>query len=172
MSDHERYPPGYGHEWRGDWKGRLLAILRRKGFESVTAFARAHPTVSLDKLASLAGPGDVAPIQLQWQLVEEAHMAKDLRPCALDLLVRFLHEVKRGWPSDLSWDGQRDVRTSLMSWQTSLGEERYEALASKMVLELLRATDLPAGWLPSGTEDPRLVTLFNKHWPLVPQESP
>jgi hypothetical protein len=47
----------------------------------------------------------------------------------------------------------------------SPAEEQYEALAGKMVLELLKATDIPPGWLPRGVDDPRLVSLFDRHWP-------
>ena len=165
MTDYGQYPPNYGHEWRGDWLARLLDILRTKGFESLTSFARTMPLSTLDDLVSSLGDGDVAPIQLQWRLVDEAQTSRTLRECAQDLFVRFLREAKQGWPSDLSWEGQEDVRSVLTSWQNSLKDEQYEVLANEVVDELLDATDIPPGWLPSGVDDPRLVDLFDRHWP-------
>ncbi len=166
MTDYGGYPPGKGYAWRGDWRARLLDLLRMKGFESLTSFALALPFATLDDLVAVIGKGDVAPIQLQWRLVEEARSANSLRECSLDLFVRFLLEARQGWPSDLSWEGQADVRSALISWQSCLNDKKYDALLSKMVLELLDATDIPPGWLPSGVEDPRLVALFGKYWPV------
>jgi hypothetical protein len=165
MTDYGSYPSGQGFAWRGDWLARLLDLLRAKGFETLTEFVRTKPAATLGELVSALGVGDVAPIQLQWRLVEEARMSKTLRECALDLFVRFLHEANQGWPSDQSWDGQRRVRSALISWQTSLGDEQYEAVAGKIVLELLKAPDVPPGWLPKDVDDPRLVALFDRHWP-------
>ncbi len=165
MNDYGTYPPGYGHEWRGDWLERLLDILGMKGFESLTSFARTRPLATLDELVTAIGDGDVAPVQLQWRLVEEARRANALRECALDLFVRLLREAKKGWPSDLSWDGQEDVRSSLITWQLSLEDEKYKAVLKEMVTVLLDATDIPAGWLPSGVDDPRITALFDKFWP-------
>lgn len=165
MTDYGLYPPNYGHEWRGDWLARLLDILRIKGFSSLTAFARTMPSATLDELVAVLGEGDVAPIQLQWRLVEEARLSDSMRECAISLFVRFLREVSQGWPSDLSWSGQRRVRITLISWQTSLGEEHHKARAQKMVFELLKATDIPPGWRPQGEEDPLVVSLFERHWP-------
>jgi hypothetical protein len=165
MTDYGSYPAGLGFAWRGDWLARLLDILREKGFESLTSFAHTMPLATLDDLVASLGEGDVAPIQLQWRLVDEAQASKTSRECALDLFVRFLREAKQGWPSDLSWEGQEDVRSVLTSWQTSLKNEQHEAFANQIVDELLEATDIPPGWLPSSTDDPRLVDLFDRHWP-------
>ena len=165
MTDYGTYPPNYGHEWRGDWLARLLDILRLKGFSSLTAFARTMPSATLDELVAALGEGDVAPVQLQWRLIEEARLSNSTRECALSLFVRFLRRVSQGWPSDLSWNGQRKVRIALISWQTSLEEEHYKSMVQKMVFELLKATDIPPGWLPEGEDDPRVVSLFERHWP-------
>lgn len=165
MSDYGSYSSGQGNAWRGDWRVRLLDILRLKGFASLTAFAGTMPLATLEDLVAAIGEGDVAPIQLQWRFVEEAIASNATRECALDLLVRMLHEVKGGWPSDPSWDGQDDVRSSLISWQTSLKGEQYDVLTEKIVHELLEGTSIPPGWLPSGVDDPLLEALFDKHWP-------
>ncbi len=165
MTDYGSYPPGQGFAWRGEWLERLRDLLRVKGFESLTAFARTMPLATLDELVAALGEGDVAPIQLQWRLVEEARISNALRECALELLVRFLREAKQGWPSELSWDSQREVRSALVSWQTSLSEVQAEVSAGEMEFELLEATDVPPGWLPRGGDDPRLVAVFDRHWP-------
>lgn len=165
MSDYGRYPRGQGFAWRGDWLARLLDLLQVKGFSSLTSYVRTMPLAPFAELVASLGEGDVAPVQLKWRLVEEARASNTLRECALDLLVRFLQGNPQGWPSDLSWQGQSDVRSALVTWQLCLDDERHEAVLSKITVELLGATDIPAGWLPAGIDDPRIAALFAKHWP-------
>ena len=99
MTDYGKYPAQRGHEWRGDWRQRLLDIIARRGFTTLTSFADAQPGLSLTELADEIGAGDVAPIQIQWILVEEAQQNDTRQRCARDLLVRYLREVREGWPS-------------------------------------------------------------------------
>ena len=165
MSDDGSFPSGYGHEWRGDWQARLLGILGKKGHSSLTSFVRARPLATMNELVAAIGDGDVAPVQLKWRLVEEARASNTLRECALDLLVRFLRGVADGWPSDLSWEGLDDVRAALITWQLALDDEHCDDLLGKMADELLDATDISPGWIPSGVDDPRLASLFDRHWP-------
>jgi hypothetical protein len=165
MSDYGRYPRGQGFAWRGDWSARLLELLQAKGFSSLTSYAGTMPLAPFAELVASLGEGDVAPVQLKWRLVKEARASNTLRECAQDLLVRFLRGNPRGWPSDLSWHGQSDVRSALITWQLSFDDAHHDALLSKITGELLAATDIPPGWLPSGVDDPRIVSLFDKFWP-------
>ncbi len=165
MSDYGKYPAGQGFAWRGDWLERLLDLVRKKGFESLTAFVLDRPLATMPELVAELGGGDVAPIQLSWQLVEEARSKATLRECSLDLLVRSLRGVEGGWPADSSWDGQTKVRIALVRWQSCLDDENYDALLAKIVVDLLDATDTSPGWLPRGIDDPRLVAVFDRHWP-------
>ncbi len=165
MSDHGTYPGGRGYAWRGDWHRRLHEILVDRGFSSLTDFARTRPTATLKALADELGVGDVAPIQVQWVLVEEARAAGSLAACARDLLVRHLFEVSGGWPAERGYGPQTDIRDSLIAWQGSLREERYDSALAQMTRALLDATDIPAGWQPTGPDDPLIVAQFQRYWP-------
>lgn len=165
MSDHGTYPGGRGHSWRGDWHRRMYQILVDRGFSTLTDFARARPTATLKALADELGVGDVAPIQVQWTLVEEARAAGTLEACARDLLVRCLREVPAGWPAEQGYVPQTDVRGQLIEWQVALSEERYDAALDLMTQTLLDATDIPVGWLPTSPDDPIVVRLFERSWP-------
>jgi hypothetical protein len=167
MTDHGQYPSGHGYAWRGDWGARLFDIVRSRGFDTLTAFAQAHPLATLGELTSLIGEGDVAPIQIQRVLIEEARESGTLGQCAKGLLVRLLREVKAGWPPDRSWNSQKAVRRRIISWRVSLGDDCDE-VANRMMRDLLDTLDLPAGWLPSGPDDPVITALFERHWPHEP----
>lgn len=165
MSDDGKYPPGQGHAWRENWHERVLALLRHRGSSSLTEFARSMPLATLHELSLELGAGDVAAIQLQWLLVEEARVRGALRECALDLLVRALRGLKDGWPADSTWDGQRAARIALVRWQSCLEDQAYNSRLGIIVANLLNARDIPHRWRPGGADDPRLVSLFDMYWP-------
>lgn len=165
MSDYGKYPGGHGHSWRGDWHRRMREILAGRGFHTLTDFARSRPVATLKALADEIGVGDVAPIQVQWTLVEEARDAGTLEECARDLLVRQLREVPAGWPTERGYHPQTDVRDQLIEWQGSLREACYDNALALMTRALLDATDIPAGWQPTGPDDPVIVAQFERYWP-------
>jgi hypothetical protein len=165
MTDHGKYPPGRGHAWRGEWKERLLDLVRSRGFSSATEFAASTPTRTLVQLSGDLGGGDVAPIQIQWALVEEAKEREAVEYCARDLLVRHLHEVAAGWPAEQGWEPQKAVRRALIAWQGCLRDERHDAVLGRITEALLNGNDVPPGWLPNGVDDPIIVRYFERHWP-------
>jgi len=165
MTDHGKYPSGRGHAWRGDWHRRMIEILEERGFRSLTAFAQARPDATLGSLATEIGVGDVAPIQVQWVLYEEAKSSGALRPFAADLLVRRLREVEEGWPAGNGYGDQKAVRHQLIAWQGCLRDEGEEARLAQVTRALLDATDIPPGWKPSGPDDPVIVAAFERYWP-------
>jgi hypothetical protein len=165
MTDHGRYPGGEGYAWRGDWRKRLSALLEEKGFDSLTSYAQKRPLDTLDDMVSDLGEGDVAPIQLQWVLLEEARKRHELRG-SLDLIVRLLREVKGGWPAGSSWEDQTAVRSALIEWGVSFKGSDHEDVARKMVIAFLSDPGMPAGWRPEGIDDSRITSLFDRFWPL------
>jgi len=165
MNDHGKYPGGRGHSWRGDWHRRMIEILAERGFANLTAFARTRPNATLGALAAEIGVGDVAPIQVQWVLFEEAKSSGALRPFATDLLARRLHEVDAGWPAGTTYGEQKAVRHQLVAWQGCLRDEAEEAKLAQVTRALLDATDIPAGWKPSGPDDPVIMAVFERYWP-------
>lgn len=171
MTDDDKYPPGRGHAWRGDWKARLADLVRARGFSSVTEFAALTPTHTLPDLSNDLGGGNVAPIQLQWSLVEEARRLGTLRHCARDLLVRVLREVTQGWPAERGFEAQEAVRHRLIAWSGSLQDPRFDPLLDRIAESMLDADDMPSGWMPIGVDDPIILRWFDRHWPLEPGTS-
>lgn len=165
MVDYGRYPAGYGYEWRGDWRARLHDLLVARGFQRLTDFVNTRPTATLDTLANELGSGDVAPIQVQWVLAEEAKAADQLERCARDLLCRHLHEVQGGWPASRDWDVQEGVRHALIAWEGSLKDERYEPILERITTAMLDEEEIAPGWLPSNADDPIIIDLFERFWP-------
>ena len=165
MNDYGKHPGGRGHAWRGDWHFRMKEILAGRGFNSLTAFARSRPTATLKALADEIGIGDVAPIQVQWVLVEEAREAGTLEECARDLLVRQLRAVAAGWPAERGYRPQTNVRDQLIAWQGSLQDEHYDSALAMVTRALLDATDIPVGWQPNGPDDPIVTAHFDRCWP-------
>jgi hypothetical protein len=165
MTDFVAYPSRRAAAWRRPWPERLLDLMRKKGYESLTAFVHERPSATIPELVAELGEDDVAPIQLTWRLVDEARSKDALRACSLDLLVRCLRGVEGGWPAEASWEGQARVRIALVRWQSCLDDEAPSAILATVVVELLDAADIPPGWLPRGVDDPCLVAVFNRHWP-------
>jgi len=161
MSEPRKHPPGRGHAWRGDWKKRLHDLLTAKGFSSATEYIDGHPTASMLELARDLGAGDVAPVQLQWAYVEEAENSGTMAKCARSLLAR---EIRRSLPA--GWDRSDDFHGGAYgTWAAALPETLEES-----TLEVWRALEntMPQDrWLPSGPDDPLLVDIFERHWPIV-----
>jgi hypothetical protein len=143
--------------WRGDWAERIRQRVVERGYTSVSAFAAAHPVATFIDLALLLGD-DVAAIQLEDLMLKEAYSLKnaqalgDFARCALVRIFRLC--APEGWS---------DVDTfprihAVASWTTALGDE-YEQ-ESDRVWARLESLSPPAGWLPSGPEDPLLVEAF------------
>jgi hypothetical protein len=162
--DTGKYPSGYGYSWRGDWKQRLSHLLKLRGFIRLTDYARTDPLATLEQMTQALGEGDVAPIQLQWTLVEEAQQADELECCVRDLLVRHLREVPQGWPASRDWDAQEDVGLALNAWQVCLRDPRYNKIMEAIVTAMLNVDDIKPGWLPSGVDDAYIESLFKRYW--------
>lgn len=151
--------------WEGDWRQRLLRILSDKGYGDLSTFAKAHPLVTLEELASLLSAQTLAPVQLEWQLINEASARGSLRYALCDLLVRQLRRLPTGWPSGNSWEAKETVRSELVAWMSILDDvdlnERIQAIA----YDLLDSVEIPPSWIPKGVDDPRIAGVFEKHWP-------
>lgn len=165
MSEQKKSHPGSAYALYGQWLVRFTNLYKSRGFQSLTSFCAQHPTKTLHELANILAPGDVAPIQIQWMLVDEALETNDFKACAKSLLIHRLYESKEGWPLGNGWEEQTGVRYSLTAWEGIHPDEPYRSAMKAMVDELLDAADIPAGWLPSGVDDPRITKLFDSFWP-------
>lgn len=89
-----------GEVWQGPWSVRLYERLRERGYDSLTAFAEAHPTASLVALAEELGKDDLAAVQVFSVLLAEAERRKQLTRLMRGQLLRQAPQGE-GWGEGL-----------------------------------------------------------------------
>lgn len=163
----------YAKTWSGDWHGRVLERVRQRGFESVTQYASERPGVLLLVLAKELGPDDIAAVQIESLLVEEAIRTHTVPHALRDLLVRELHyALPQGWKCPLDDASRSEVAGALARWETDLQIEHHldcfdDEMTFKAGQDLLNA-ELPAGWLPEGPDDPVIIAFVDRCLGRVP----
>ncbi|WP_434391248.1 NUDIX hydrolase [Melittangium boletus] len=148
-----------GHSWEGNWKSRLYECVRARGYDSLSAFAEAHPTLPLAELASQLGGDGINAVQVFTGLVAEAERHNRLTRLIRGQFVRELWEsLPDGWPAVLDEEARLEVAVVLGSWSayTPLTHEQRV----KQVMASLLATPPPSGWRPLGPDDALLLTLL------------
>jgi hypothetical protein len=168
MTNRTSFPSQQGFAWRGDWKRRLQTLLSSRGFTSASEFAATRPTKSFVELAEDLGPGDVAAVQLQWSILEEAKTAGNMEPAARGLLVRCLHDLlPAGWDISRVDDAAVMPRVQAISaWSSSISSHvpEYTGLLRAIGRTIMESDPFPTGWLPADANDPLLVEFFQRHW--------
>ena len=148
-----------GRAWQGHTKARLYERVRELGYDSLTAFANAHPTASLVELADELGKEDIAGVQVLSGLLAEAEHRKQVTRFVRDVLVRMLcQSLPNGWPAVLDDTNRFKVAKALGSW-FAYTPETHKERADKAGDALL-ATPPPPGWRPRGPDDEWLLTLL------------
>jgi hypothetical protein len=148
-----------GHAWRGNWRVRLYERVRERGYDSLTAFAEARPTVPFHRLAEELGKDDVAAVQLLGGLHAEAEHRRSVTRFVRDVLVRELTDAfPDGWPTVMDDANRFEVAHALARW-SSYTPETHQTRAEQ-VRASLRTTPPPAGWRPLGPDDELLLTLL------------
>lgn len=143
--------------WAGDWHARIYQLARERGYGAVTAFAESKPTATMLELADALGP-DVAPIQLEEILRDEAIVAGRLKPFAQGLLCRRIREwLQEGWGSGEEF--LSDLSGAFTRWEGAVSmvipEQDREVLWKR-----LQRLDVIPGWLPAGIDDPIIEQAF------------
>ena len=145
--------------WEGNWKVRLHERVHERGYDSLTAFAEAHPTASLVELAEELGKGVVAGVQVLSELLAEAEQRRQVTRFERDVLVRMLaQDVPNGWPAVLDDANRFAVAKALGRW-IGYTPEAHQERARRVMMALL-ANPPPPGWLPQGPDDELLRTLL------------
>ncbi|HYO55718.1 NUDIX hydrolase [Archangium sp.] len=147
------------HSWEGNWKVRLYERIHERGYDSLTAFAEARPTLPLVELAQELGGDDVNAVQVFSGLVAEAERSNRLTRLVRGQLVRELWEsLPNGWPSVLDDEARLEVAIALGSWSAFTPVTHEER--ARQVMAALLATPPPPGWRPLGPDDELLLTLL------------
>ena len=148
-----------GSSWEGNWKNRLYERVRERGYDSLTAFAEAHPTLPLVELAEELGGDALNAVQVFTGLVAEADRNRQLTRLTRGQLVRELSEsFPQGWPGVLDDDTRMEAAMALASWIGFTPETHQER--ARQVMATLLATPPPPGWRPLGPDDELLRTLL------------
>jgi hypothetical protein len=83
-----------------DWRKRLMARIRAKGFASATEYVDSCPLSTLNRMAEELGLPPAAAYGLEQMIIEEAEQSDQMDHCARGLLVRDLRtELPGGWPA-------------------------------------------------------------------------
>jgi hypothetical protein len=152
----------FAKTWSGDWHGRIQERVRQRGFENVTNYANARVGVSLLVLAEELGPDDIAAVQLQTLLVEEAIRTHAIPRVLRDLLVRGLRErLPQGWKYPLDGEARVHVVGAIVDWETELKDHLDKPATFTAGQDLLDA-ELPDGWLPEGPDDPVIIAFVDR----------
>jgi hypothetical protein len=145
--------------WKGDWVARLYDRTRAKGYDSLTAFAAARPTVSLVAMAEELGGDELAGVQVFRGLLDGAERGNWLERFERDILARALaEELPGGWPAVLDDKNRSKVADALSSWVTYTPEMHQER--ARQIMHALLASPPPPGWRPLGPDDELLRELL------------
>lgn len=145
--------------WRGNWVVRLYERVRKRGYDSLTAFAEARPTASLVELAEELGKDNIAGVQVFQGLVEEAERSHKVTRLVRGQFVRELYEsLPDGWPTVLDDANRFKIAKALGSWTAFTPETHKDRVKQARVA--LRATPPPPGWRPLGPDDELLLMLL------------
>lgn len=154
--------------WQGDWKRRLSIKLESLGHPSLDAFLVANPGMGYVDLAEALGEARVAPMQLYGEQIRSAARDQRLRSAAVDCLSRLLvQHIKRGWGNGRHFPLR--VASAFGDWKYTIREfaSRDDLLNQKVnsVIEAIKASEPPNGWVPTSGEDPILQDAFRIGWP-------
>jgi hypothetical protein len=143
--------------WEGNWAERIGERVRAKGFASLLEFSEARPTATFLELADELGEEDVAAVQIEWVLKDEALERNSFARFARASLVRTIYEqLPQGWGIGKKADFRR--AGVYADWRGTLGPEYNDA--TDRVFDALETANPPRGWLPAGADDPIIDKAF------------
>jgi hypothetical protein len=153
-----------------------------RGFSTISAFAEARPTASLQQLAEeLRADGRTLGLSARawalqlaelWREDAEQVGAAGIKRMARRLLVSELAAaIPNGWLA--RWTDTHDARaaasllsTALAQWGAYLGPscKQHVARLCTAMIDAGYAGTIPAGWLPKDPDDVVLIDLFARYW--------
>lgn len=157
--------------WTGDWNARILHRIRLTGCRSLVDYLGRHKAVPYVHIAKQLGD-DIAAVQVEWAHLGEAIQQGHLRLAAMDSLARDLcAHLPMGWQHGCR--NNFETSSAYASWITRLvmAEPKVKPMADG-VLDALEASRPPPQWIPSGPDDPIIVSAFERAWPSQASEQP
>ncbi|MCR9208293.1 MAG: hypothetical protein NXI28_08700 [bacterium] len=144
--------------WEKSWREKIYERVYNLGFENVSSFLAAHPSLPLYQVARKLGP-HVAAVQLIRLSFKEVQTREDFELSARDLLSRVLRSnLRKGWKSGAHsirmMAGARSEWLSALEFRTGFRNLRPTALAIWNELECVTP---PVGWLPCDSDDRILI---------------
>ena len=148
-----------GSAWRGNWKVRVYERVRERGYDSLTAFAEARPSVPLVELAEELGEDDIAAAQLFSGLVDEAERSHQVSRLVRGHFVREFSEcLPDGWPTVLDDEARFAIGRMRGLWIAFTPETHKDH--ARQLMAALRAAPPPPSWRPRGPDDELLRMLL------------
>jgi hypothetical protein len=143
--------------WAEDWRERILAELRAKGFDSTIAFANRYPKDTFRELAAKPN-GALSPVQIEKLLREEALRENRIRYFAMTCLVRYLRQrLPDGWGVG---DSLKFCRShAFASWSAAMDEE-YRGVVDRVWKSINELDLVEDRWLPDDENDPIIKKIF------------
>ena len=138
---------------------RIQERVRAKGFASLLDFTETRPRATFLDLANDLGVEDVAAVQIEWLLKDEALNRNCFERFARATLVREMYdELPQGWGVGEKADFRR--AGVYAGWCDTLGQEYDDA--TDRVWDALKRLGPPVGWLPADADDPLVVKAFQE----------
>jgi hypothetical protein len=146
--------------WADGWKERVYERVMALGFPDVTAFSASAPCEPYRLLSPKLGD-DIAPVQLEKLMREEAIESGKFALFARDCLARYLRQnLPDGWAR--GDDSEFRTARSFASWSAalSLNDDKEIDSQTRKIWDKLRQI-APTGWQVEGMDDPVLLRAFD-----------
>ena len=146
-----------------DWPDRVGRLVRAMGYPDLQSLLAARPAATYEEVANEIGH-DVAPIQVFVVQFKEAKLANAVREAAMDALAReVMDEFPEGWGIAERADYRR--ASALGNWISSIIVSGDCSACGDRLRKLAHSFRPPAGWIPTGPDDPVIRAAFDEHWP-------
>jgi hypothetical protein len=145
--------------WAGNWQERVYKRLLKVGFSSVILYAKSLPKHTFRELAAPLGE-DVAPVQIEKLLLEEAIETNDFSYFARTCLIRYLRQnLPEGWGVGENLEFRRAY--AFAAWSTAIGEE-FINVADSVWNDLNKPGKVKNRWLPEDVDDVLIDAAFQR----------
>ncbi len=146
--------------WKPNWRFRLYAEIRKRGYRNLYDFLRDYPSLTYIKLADKLG--NFCAIQIEFIQIEETLENKQEKILAMDTLVRIINaRLKRGW--GVGFHHKYNEAGVYADWMTIFKlNSNFIHLLDKVEQIWLSLKNKPPhkGWLPISVEDAIIQEIF------------